>query len=144
MREEAQLNLIRSLLSINLLVFIGNADFGFYIIIRMMIPQKVRFVLLWLFYIIAIILSLLEITLMIYLLIYPDKVYQCYIYSRSFASILHCIVCSMIVACGFVAIATMKQIRLSLLVILKDITKEQAMRKLRCSLAFLTSCWCIN
>ena len=110
----------------------------------MMIPQNVRFVLLWLFYITAIILSLLEITLMVYLLVYPEYVYQTYIYTRSTVSILHCIICSLIVACGFIAIATMKQIRLSLQVILKEVSKEQAMKRLRFSMALLTSIWCLN
>lgn len=52
--------------------------------------------------------------------------------------------CSGIVACGFIAIATMKQIRLSLQVILKEITQDQAMKRLRVSLSLFTLIWCGN
>lgn len=139
-----QEGVIRGLLCFNLLVYAFNACFGSYIVARMMVPQKVRFFLLWLFYVVSITLCLFEIALMTYLLVYPAQIEDCYIYGRSPASIIHCIVCSLIVACGYIAIATMTQIRLSLQVILKEITKDEALKRLRAFMALYVTIWSMN
>ena len=96
-----------------------------------MIPRKIRFVLLWLFYIAAITVSLLEIGLMTSLMFDPQKIIECYVYKKTADSVVHSAICSSVVACGFIVISTMNQIRNSLLVILKERTKEQAQKHIR-------------
>ena len=44
---------LRAILAIGLLFIIFNAFVGFYIVFKMMLPQRVRYLTLWLFYIFA-------------------------------------------------------------------------------------------
>ena len=74
--------------------------------------------LLWLFYLAAITVSLMEIGLMTSLMFDPQKIVECYVYKKTGDSVVHSAVCSCVVACGFIVISTMNQIRNSLLVML--------------------------
>ena len=50
---------LRIFISVDLVVFTFNLVMAIYIMVRMMVPQKIRFALLWVFYIVVCIVSVL-------------------------------------------------------------------------------------
>ena len=58
-------NLVRVLLGANLAIFTSNLVLALYILIRMIIPKRTTYFLLWAFYLVAIIVSILQIILAI-------------------------------------------------------------------------------
>ena len=107
MKEDTEEILLRVCLSIDLVIFSFNLLMSLYIMTRMMIPQKIRFALLWTFYVAVVLVSVLEIGLMIFLLTEPSKIASCYIYGQSIPSIVHNCICSCVAACGLICAATM-------------------------------------
>jgi len=87
---------------------------------------------------------MVQISLIIYLLFEPDQISRCFIYIKSPPSIIHLVLCSCISGCGFIAIATMQQIRRSLKVILGDITPAQAQRQIKMFNAVSIGLWSLD
>lgn len=73
-----------------------------------------------------------------------DDIPDCYVYRNSWVSILHCFMCSCIVACGYIAAATMHQIRCSIQVILKQSDAEKAERRIKRFYFTVLGIWLIN
>ena len=142
--EQSQKITLRVLVALNFAYFAANAVFGVYIIVRMLVPQRSRFVLLWLFYVVAILISLLQMALMVLLFIDPDSVKECFTYVIEPVSLIHMITGSLVISCGFIAIATMFQIRCSLRILLNELTIEQAKHRTVLNNTFCASFWFVN
>lgn len=134
---------VQIFLTLAITIFVFNIVLGLYVALKMMRPQKVRFALLWTFYILAILTTLMQIALTFYLALYPEYIENCFIYRKTPASILHATICSGVVACGFIAIATMHQIRYSLRVIMQELSYEQAQKRIKIFNFFAIILWVI-
>ena len=110
--------ILQVVLGIDCLFFIFNASIGIYIVLGIMLPHQLNYKLLWTFYIFAILSSLIACGLAVTLIFEVDKMENCYIYQKDWVSVFHSIMTASVVACGYIAAATMHQIRVSLQVIL--------------------------
>ena len=79
-----------------------------------------------------------------YLIVYPQRIIHCFVYINAPASYVHSVICSLVVLCVQIAVATMYQIRCSLKVILKEISIVEAKRNMCIFNTIFVGIWVLN
>ena len=101
MEEKGQYLLIRILLGLSTCLFLANFVFGLYIVLRMMVPERVKYRSLWIFYTAAISACLLAASVNLFLMVYPDRIYLCFASERTWVSTVHSAICSLFMLSAF-------------------------------------------
>ena len=111
---------------------------------KMMLPQRILYLTLWCFYVFALSATILQIGMTLVMIILPEQMIWCFVYANNTMSIVHSCMCSCMTACGYIAAATMHQIRCSIQVILQAKTVKEAKKDIKRFDICLISLWVLN